>query len=327
MTILRTALIAGALLLATSGRAAPPPEAVKLFSKCVADFQAGRLAPARVCFLKVWAIYKSSVVLFNLGRTEEGLGNLVEAWEAYQGCAADASGTLKDDERADVLVRLEALKRRVALLTLPQLPAGATCSVDGKARDLVIAGGIAVLPGEHEVRVEAAGLPPWSDRVTVAAGETRALAVALTPPASVPAVPPPPAPPVAVTPPPPPPAPPPPSGMSGMRTLGIVIGAVGIASLATGTTFGVLASNKNHDAGTWCSSTTPNLCDPQGVALTNDAKNYALISTITFVAGGVALATGVVMFFMGGAERRAPRARLLPNLGPGLAGLTLHGGF
>ncbi|HEY3355850.1 MAG TPA: hypothetical protein VGQ83_21535 [Polyangia bacterium] len=317
-------VLIAAVLVAAEARSAPPPEAVKLFSQCVADFEAGRHPAARECFVKVYVIYKSPVVLFNLGRTEEALGNIVEAYEAYQGCAADTTGTLSAEERADVQQRMEALVQRLALVKVPPLPAGAVVRIDGKPRSTAAAGGIPVLPGEHEVVVAAPGMQPFSEKLTLAGGGTHELAVRLQPPAPKPVVAPPPPPP-----PPPPYTPPPPPSGGGARTAGWVIGGLGVASLVTGTVFGVMARGKHNDALTHCSRDNASLCDPTGVSLTNDAFNLALISTVTFIVGGTALATGIILYLVGGPERApsASRVRLMPVVGPTTAGLTLQGGF
>jgi hypothetical protein len=329
MTRLRSLLLCAVTFAAAGVRAAPPPEAVKLFTQCVADFEAGRVEAARACFLKVYAIYKSPVVLFNLGRTEESLGNLVEAYEAYQSALADTTGTLSAEERTDVQQRTTALAGRIALLKLPALPPGATVQVDGQLRPHSAADGIPVLPGDHEVRVEAPGMRPWVEKVTALAGGSHELGVNLEAPRPTPAPPPP-------RPTPPPPAPTPVAPMpqidesagSGLRTFGLVLGSAGLASLVTGTVLGVMAKGKNNDALTHCSPYDSTLCDPEGVTLTNQAWNLALGSTIALAAGGAALATGVVLYFVGRAQRRSAYAlRVTPLLGPGTAALALQGGF
>jgi hypothetical protein len=343
MTSARFGILLAALLLSTGVSAAPPPEAVKLFKKCVKESDAGRHATARTCFLKVYAIYKSPVVLFNLGRTEEALGNIVEAYEVYRTCAADTTGTLSPEERTDVAQRTDALVRRLGLVAIPALPVGSVVLVDGRQRNPAIVGGIAVLPGEHEVRVEAPGMEAWSERVTLAAGQSRMLAVALKPvEAPAPEAPPPPPPPpppatAPVRPPPPPPVAPPPapppyqptptgSAGAGLRNSGIVIGSLGFASLVAGSAFGALAMQKKDAAKKECSTTVKDLCSPAGVDLTNKAYNYALFSTITLAVGGALFATGVVLYILGHKKKRESFA-IAPLVGPQVAGLSLQGGF
>jgi hypothetical protein len=341
MTRVRFAIVLAALLLSTGASAAPPPDAVRLFKKCVTEFEAGRHATARTCFLRVYAIYKSPVVLFNLGRTEEALGNIVEAYEVYRVCAADKTGTLAAEERADVLQRTDALVKRLGLIALPALPAGSVVLVDGRTRNPMIVGGVAVLPGEHDVRVEAPGMQAWSERVTLAAGQSRMLNVVLQPveapaPETPPPPPPPPPPPatapVRLPPPPPPytpppPPPPPKEDGAGLRTAGLVIGSIGLASLVVGSSFGGLAMQKQAAAKDECSLSVKNLCSPRGVDLTNTAYNYGLLSTITIVAGGAALATGVVLYVIGLKKKREAQFAVAPLLGPSVAGLTLQRGF
>ena len=342
MTFVRFGILAAALLLATGSHAAPPPEAAKLFKKCLKEADAGRHAIARTCFLKVWAIYKSPTVLYNLGNTEEALGNIVEAYTIYRRCAANEGGTLPDDARADVVQRLDALVKRLGLIAFPALPAGSVVLIDGKTRNPAVVRGIAVLPGDHDVRVEAPGMQAWSELVTLAAGQSRMLTVELVPVEAPPpdVVTPPTQPataPVRRPPPPPPPpryvppyVPPPTSSPgSGLRATGLVLGSVGLAALVVGSSFGGLAMQKKKAAEPHCSTVTPDLCDHEGVALTTKAYNYALASTIAIAAGSAALGTGLVLYIVGHVKRRESPygARVVPLLGPSVAGLTLQGGF
>ena len=340
MTFVRFGILAAALLVATGSHAAPPPEAAKLFKKCLKEADAGRHAIARTCFLKVWAIYKSPTVLYNLGNTEEALGNTVEAYTIYRRCAANEGGPLPDDARADVVQRIDALVKRLGLIAFPGLPVGSVVLLDGHTRNPAVVGGIAVLPGDHDVRVEAPGMQAWSERVTLAAGQSRMLDIKLVPvEAPPPEVAPPPTQPATAPvrrPPPPPPYVPPPyvppptsSPGAGLRATGLVLGSVGFAALVVGSSFGGLAMQKNNAAKTHCSTVTPDLCDHEGVSLTTTAYNYALISTISLAAGGAVFATGLVLYIIGHVKRRESRygASVVPLLGPTWAGLTLQGGF
>jgi hypothetical protein len=82
------------------------------------------------------------------------------------------------------------------------------------------------------------------------------------------------------------------------RVLGLVAGGVGVAGLALGTVFGVLASSsfsaakKDCPMHPTCTSTQQNAVDEQ-----KTASGDATISTVGFIAGGVLAATGAVLFF------------------------------
>jgi hypothetical protein len=79
-------------------------------------------------------------------------------------------------------------------------------------------------------------------------------------------------------------------------------------------------------------SACPNATCPSASAATtgnsaaNDAKTAADISTVAFVAGGVALAAGAIVFFTPpSGPPKAGSVRVLPLVGWGSAGVSLSG--
>ncbi len=63
----------------------------------------------------------------------------------------------------------------------------------------------------------------------------------------------------------------------------------------------------------------------------SSAKTDGAVSTVAFIAGGVLLATGAIVFFTGGhrdqGASQAPAIAVAPAVGPGQAGLLLGGAF
>jgi hypothetical protein len=126
-------------------------------------------------------------------------------------------------------------------------------------------------------------------------------------------------------------APPPAAGQAGaepaerprsgrtQRVLGLVVGGVGVAGLAVGAIFGVRSIALKSDRDALCSG--GNLCDAAGVAKDQHARDTALASTIGFVAGGVLLASGVVLFLTAASSRPAVR------VGVGADRLVVGGAF
>jgi hypothetical protein len=80
----------------------------------------------------------------------------------------------------------------------------------------------------------------------------------------------------------------PPPGGSTQRTLGYVSLGVGVAALATGTVFGVLAMNKKNESDDACVNQQ---CTPEGVEANEDAGRFADYATVGF---GVGIATGIL---------------------------------
>jgi hypothetical protein len=62
-----------------------------------------------------------------------------------------------------------------------------------------------------------------------------------------------------------------------------------------GTAFGFVAKSKLDQSNSGPCNATDH-CDPNGLATRKDAESAANLSTILFVAGGVALAAGVVLY-------------------------------
>ncbi|MGC4092738.1 MAG: hypothetical protein QM756_33625 [Polyangiaceae bacterium] len=107
----------------------------------------------------------------------------------------------------------------------------------------------------------------------------------------------------------PPPEPPPRnnSSWSGTRWTGVVLGAAGLAALATGAGFGLAAMSKANTAKGDCDG---NACVTQrGVDAANAANDAATIANVGFVAGGVLLLGGTTLFIVGARDNsERPRA-------------------
>lgn len=117
---------------------------------------------------------------------------------------------------------------------------------------------------------------------------------------------------------------------SSQRTIGFVVGGVGVVGVAVGAITGLMAIGKNNDAKTAC----PNegrCASKDGVDANDSAKSLGTVSTIAFVVGGLAVATGIVLVVTApkstekGAQAKA--LRLAPAAGPNGGGLVLGGSF
>jgi hypothetical protein len=117
---------------------------------------------------------------------------------------------------------------------------------------------------------------------------------------------------------PPPPAPAAPASQT-LRYVGVGVGVLGVASIALGSAFGVLAFNKWSQAKSDCDGLGCNAA----VADRRSGETDGTISTAAFVAGGVLVAGGVVLFLVRPSHRSQPSAALHPTLG----GLALEGRF
>jgi hypothetical protein len=108
------------------------------------------------------------------------------------------------------------------------------------------------------------------------------------------------------------------------RTIALAVGGVGAASVATGLVFGFLARSDNNDSKDHCDS--DDLCDSIGVALVDDAKRNANISTALVSIGGAALIAGGVLWFTA-PKKSDGGLTAIPLAGPDQVGFALTGGF
>jgi serine/threonine-protein kinase len=102
----------------------------------------------------------------------------------------------------------------------------------------------------------------------------------------------------------------------------LVGGGLGVVGLGLGAYYG-LRARSDLDASNADGHCHGNHCDPFGVQARSDAQTHANYATIAMAAGGVALATGAVLWLT------APRARasiaIVPSFGPHETGLSLAG--
>jgi tetratricopeptide (TPR) repeat protein len=101
---------------------------------------------------------------------------------------------------------------------------------------------------------------------------------------------------------------------SAQRTVGLVLGGTGLVGLGVGGVFGTLAYLNEQDAQKLCTGST---CPPDGDGLdhSNKAQDYALVSTISFIAGGALLATGVILYYTAPSSVQTANIQVTPTLG------------
>ncbi|WP_394842813.1 hypothetical protein LZC95_37795 [Pendulispora brunnea] len=112
---------------------------------------------------------------------------------------------------------------------------------------------------------------------------------------------------------------------STMQIGGIIAGGTGLALIGAGAVFGMIAKSKNDDASKLCNGSACN--DKEALNLTDDARRAATISTIGFVAGGVAVAGGLLLYFLAPDNKRSAALQITPKVGPQMAGITLGGAW
>jgi hypothetical protein len=189
-------------------------------------------------------------------------------------------------------------------------------------------------PGAHVFTFTTAGQAPVELTFVIKEGEKeRRERVVIGAPPSAPAVAPGPATPAASPPPTVLPTTPPETtdrGMGGRRILGLVVAGAGVAGVAVGGAFGLLTASAANQQKTDCASPTSCAHYPQAASDHSTAVTDGTVSTVGFIAGGVLLVGGAVLFLTGGHASEASTSTGLvvaPSAAPGGGGLWLRGSF
>lgn len=283
--------------------------AVELFDSADKLISEGKYADACPKFAESQKLDPQLGTLLHLADCLEKNGQTTSAWATWRDGAELAQK--RGDERAKVAAeRARALEPKVARIRLelqtPDLP-GLEVRRDGVLVGRPLWGGAPVDPGSHEIQVVAPGKKPWAQRVDVVSGESKSIAIpALADEAGS--------------------APPPepahgasdaPSGAAaapvdrgnsgaGQRTLGLVLGGVGVMGLGVGTYFTLKRSQLLSDRDDVCPSTVN--CTradlDENDRLTKDARSATTLSYVGFGLGGALLASGVVLYLTAPHEPR-----------------------
>jgi len=111
----------------------------------------------------------------------------------------------------------------------------------------------------------------------------------------------------------------------------IITGAVGLVGIGLGIGFGLASSSANSDnlnrglgAGGVCSSNPNAQVCLDGASTRNSQQTDAILSTVGYVVGGVALATAVVWWLVAPRKVVEHQAMIVPSFGPHEAGAAFH---
>jgi|HubBroStandDraft_1064217.scaffolds.fasta_scaffold25508_2 hypothetical protein len=266
--------------------------------------------------------------LFNLADCYEHIGRTASAWSDFLE-VADTARSAGETER-------EGIARERASRLVPHLPhlifvrsdpgAAGQIRLDGSALgEGALGAGLPVDPGKHLIEAVGPGKKPWASQVDV--GDSASVTVTVPALEDEPA----PAPVVSTAASAAPPAQPrAPPVTTWQRPLGIALGGAGIVGVGIGTTFGLMASSAWNNARAACGG-DPTRCTnvPSGSSYRSTTETDGTVSTVGFIAGGLMVATGAVLFLTGRHHEGAPAAgvTLAPTVGPRFASVTLDGAF
>jgi hypothetical protein len=234
----------------------------------------------------------------NLGDCYDKLGRTASAWAEFKSAAAEAQKAGDAVRKTTALERAAALEPKLSRLQINVADPSVSVLRNGDpVSAAVIGSAIPVDPGSYRLEARAAGKEPWTREVVVrgagaivqvdipaledgTSATADELPAAASPLSSEPAG--------AID-----PAP--------DNTLAWVLGGVGVASVAVGATFGLMASSNWSKAKDGCED-YPFQCSDDAVDQADDASTRATLATVAFIVGGAALGTSVVLFVTSAGE-------------------------
>ena len=250
---------------------------------------------------------------FNLADCNERIGKITSAWAGFLDVAAQSRAAKQLDRERVARKRAAALEMRLPklIVDVDGAPEGTDVQRDGHTFGPAAWGvAIPVDPGSHRISASAPGWDPWE--TTVEAGEGATLRVTvpreLAPGTGS----------VAAT----------RSGTT-RRTVGWLTAGLGAAAIGVGLGFGVSSLASRDDSRTHC---TGDACDAAGLRLRADAISSGSIATIATLAGGAAVAGGLILVLTAPAgapstHEPAGKLRATPTMAMGGGGVMLQGVF
>jgi len=290
---------------------------------------------------------------FNVADCWEHIGRTASAWSLFLDVAASAKSAGQADREKVARQRAAALEPHLPRLMI-RVPSP-TSGLEVRKNDIAVGQaqwGTAtpVDPGSYVIEARAAGKKSWKTTITVASDgpvtsvaipplETEASAEVSARPAETTSS-------VAttsLTAPQPSVAPSRPEadvdrGSSGLRTVGWVLGAAGLAGVGLGAVFAAMTKSTDDKLDTLCTGgPAGNECADEFERVEFDrstiiAENRAKVSYGGFIGGGVTLVTGTILILVSGSSDGAPHPRgrptiVTPLVGTGTLGVGIRGAW
>jgi hypothetical protein len=286
-----------------------------LFQDGRALLSAGKISDACGKFLESERIEPKLGTLLNLAACHEAQGKTASAWAEFAQAVARAQQAHQPEREAFAREHRANLARRLSMLNLcwEKPEARETVQLDGLLlKGEAIGTPFPVDPGEHGVVASAPGRDSWHRKFIIEAGPSSLsltipeLSTAPTPeeadePAPAPV-------PVAATASPvsssehgapasdgvarPRPTSPEPHAMSTAHVAGLLTGGVALLAGGLGAYYGVRALDAKSAAEKECTGAA---CSATGLALHDDVKRYANVSTVSFAAGALSLGASIYL--------------------------------
>ncbi|MBX3223799.1 MAG: hypothetical protein KF795_25020 [Labilithrix sp.] len=261
--------------------------------------------------------------LLNLAICHENVGKTASAWGEFRAVEQQARAANREDRvklARDRAAKLEPRLARVKIVVPADARvAGLVIKVDGEAKGEPLWSGVAVDPGVRTIEASAPGKLPKTVTVRVEA-EGSVVPVTVPPLEDEPAA----APPIAID---------PDADRAkdeeyaanrSRHTTGVVVGAIGVAAMAAGGVFGVLAIMNDGDAAKACPA--PCIAGTNEARAADDTTDRALlfanVANVAIPVGLIVAAIGGYMALSAGPTEK-PTARALLTPRPGGASLAV----
>jgi hypothetical protein len=241
----------------------------------------------------------TSGTLLSIGDCYEKLGKLASAYGAFREAEVSARGSGDQARQAEAVRRAEILAPQLARLAITVPPVSRVPGFELKRDGTVMGEGQwgSALPidvGYHDIVATAPGYRPWTSTIRIDTNGSSA-SVQVQPLEKLP------------------------EGAAGgatgftwnaQRIAGVSIASVGALSAAAGAILGVEALSKKASADAQCTGPTQSLCNSVGFGLRYDEKHLGNASTGTLIAGGILLASGLVVLLTPPRSTRETAVRL-----------------
>jgi hypothetical protein len=336
--ILRIGTLSGVLctLGATAHAQTDSAAARALFSDARTLMEAERYEEACPKFEESLRLDNGMGTQFNLAHCWEKLGRTASAWALFLDVAAAARAGNQPQREAAARERAKALEGKLTRLRIDVVDPAPGMKIERDGQDVGKAAwgtDVPIDPGQHVIVASAPGKKSWSNETQVpASARTLAVKVPALEDVPVPTSPAQDAQSTGMA------APveadvsaPAGGGGSGQRVVGLVLGGVGLAGIATGTIFGLQSRSDNAKLEKLCLDGGGNTCaSPEDEARYNsihdDAVRERLYGFIGFGVGGAALVTGIVLYLTAD-DGTASAMNVVPLLTGDGGGLGLSGRF
>ncbi|MGZ3417988.1 MAG: hypothetical protein ACXWUG_18390 [Polyangiales bacterium] len=237
---------------------------------------------------------------FRLAECYEQIGKTASAWANYVEVADSAKAAGLPEREKFARDKAKAIEPRLTRLKIEVVDKTVSVTRDGnKVAEGQLGAAIPIDPGKHVIEASAPGKQTFRKEIDVQ-GEGATVSFSIPALADAPRE-----------------APSETHGSS-RRTIGLVVGGLGVVTLAGSVFLGLAAKSKFNDSSPHCHD---NLCDPDGVALRDSAVSRGNVATIVGGVGLVAIGVGVAIFVT------APKSEAPVAVGLGPRGLTLVGKF